>query len=221
MFAYCLNNPVALSDASGAAAKVCLTADSAIDDTPWWDHSPGGGGYVRTRLYRGTYSKVSGLINGQVIFEYANARCGIGNYAHNGCAIIAIYNAMQLTGRAQSLGAIEHEFLTEHGMILGGAFGSGPWSFDNYFAAHGISNVGYRCYLCFLENVSDGDVIVFTVVNNGWNPCKGFHTMAAQYVDGQFVVYNVYNDYASPWYTDSLNSIFKHSNWLYGYIIGG
>ena len=46
MFAYCLNNPVVHTDESGSAAKTCLTADGAIDDTPWWDHSPGGGGFV-------------------------------------------------------------------------------------------------------------------------------------------------------------------------------
>ena len=44
MFAYCLNNPVAHTDDSGSAAKTCLSADGAIDDTPWWDYSPGGGG---------------------------------------------------------------------------------------------------------------------------------------------------------------------------------
>ncbi len=46
MFAYCLNNPVAYSDSQGTDARTCLTADGAIDDTPWWDHSPSGGGVI-------------------------------------------------------------------------------------------------------------------------------------------------------------------------------
>ena len=221
MFAYCNNSPILLADAAGTVSKVCITADGAIDDTPGYDLSPGGGGYVRAYAYRGTYSKISGLINGQMIFEHKNARCGIGNYANNGCAIIAIYNAMQLMNKAQSLGAIEHEFLTQHGMILWGAFGAGPWSYDNYFDAHGISNTGYRDYSSFLQDVSEGDVVVFTVVNNVWNPFEAFHSMAAQYVGGQFIVYNAYGTYASPWYTDSLHSIYESSGWIYGYIIGG
>ena len=44
MFAYCLNNPVAFEDDSGSAAKLCFSADGRIDDAPWRDHSPGGGG---------------------------------------------------------------------------------------------------------------------------------------------------------------------------------
>ena len=54
MFAYCLNNPVAHADAAGSAAKTCLTADGAIDDTPWWDHSPGGGGIPRRNYSSGS-----------------------------------------------------------------------------------------------------------------------------------------------------------------------
>ncbi len=50
MFTYCLNNPVAYSDSRGTDAKVCIAADGTIDEIPWWDHSPGGGGYVRTRV---------------------------------------------------------------------------------------------------------------------------------------------------------------------------
>ena len=221
MFAYCLNNPVVLEDTSGTVARVCISANAQVDDLPWRDFSPGGGGIVNGYQYVGIYDKISGIINGQAIFEYANVPCGIGTYANNGCGIIAIYNAMQLLGAAQSLGAIEHEFLTEHGMIAWGAFGVGPWSFDNYFDAHGISNKGYRYYASFMNDVKEGDIIVFTVVNNAWNPFEAFHTMAAQYVNGQFVVYNAFSNCARPYLTNSLNSIYKHSNWLYGYIIGG
>ena len=56
MFTYCLNNPVAYSDSRGTDAKVCIAADGTIDEIPWWDHSPGGGGYVR---YYGSYSGAS------------------------------------------------------------------------------------------------------------------------------------------------------------------
>ena len=44
MFAYCLNNPVTFEDDTGSAAKLCFGADGRIDDAPWRDHSPGGGG---------------------------------------------------------------------------------------------------------------------------------------------------------------------------------
>ena len=44
MFAYCLNNPIAFSDSGGTAAKISLSAQTSIDDAPWRDASPGGGG---------------------------------------------------------------------------------------------------------------------------------------------------------------------------------
>ena len=46
MFAYCLNNPVAYNDSQGMIAKICLTADGEIEDSPWRNHSPGGGGII-------------------------------------------------------------------------------------------------------------------------------------------------------------------------------
>ena len=46
MFAYCNNNPVNCSDSTGTVAKICLTADGRIEDSPWRNHSPGGGGFV-------------------------------------------------------------------------------------------------------------------------------------------------------------------------------
>ena len=44
MFAYCLNNPIAYSDNTGSAAKICFSAASRIEESPWRDLSPSGGG---------------------------------------------------------------------------------------------------------------------------------------------------------------------------------
>ena len=44
MFTYCLNNPLVFEDSAGAAARICISADGTIDDAPWRDYSPGGGG---------------------------------------------------------------------------------------------------------------------------------------------------------------------------------
>ena len=42
MFAYCLNSPIAYTDAYGTAAQVCISADGRVNDSPWKD--PAGGG---------------------------------------------------------------------------------------------------------------------------------------------------------------------------------
>ena len=54
MFAYCLNNPVILEDTTGSAARSCITAADGIDETPWRDHSPGGGGIPRRNYSSGS-----------------------------------------------------------------------------------------------------------------------------------------------------------------------
>ena len=45
MFAYCLNNPVVLTDSSGTAAHIGFSADGQLHDSPWKIGSPGGGGW--------------------------------------------------------------------------------------------------------------------------------------------------------------------------------
>ena len=60
MFAYCRNNPIVLEDATGTADRACICAESRIDDEPWRDHSPGGGGIPR-RNY-GSYSNYYGEV---------------------------------------------------------------------------------------------------------------------------------------------------------------
>jgi len=51
MFTYCLNNPVVLTDSSGAAAHIGFSADGKIHDAPWRIGSPGGGGWSQDIHY--------------------------------------------------------------------------------------------------------------------------------------------------------------------------
>ena len=60
MFAYCRNNPIVLEDATGTADRACIYAEGRINDEPWRDHSPGGGGIPR-RNY-GSYSNYYGEV---------------------------------------------------------------------------------------------------------------------------------------------------------------
>ena len=60
MFAYCRNNPIVQEDATGTADRACIYAEGRMDEEPWRDHSPGGGGIPR-RNY-GSYSNYYGEV---------------------------------------------------------------------------------------------------------------------------------------------------------------
>lgn len=183
----------------------------------------GGGGTKYLPIPDDPYSKDEGLINGQAVFEYAEYSFGFGTYASSGCAVIAVYNARQLLGQGESLGRISDDFLVCHGTLLGGAWGVAPWDINDYFIANNIPYTGYRSYDAFLSDVSEGDVVIFTIIVAENNIFEGFHTMAAQHQNGSFVVYNVSNDRSTSYLATSLLNMYVDgpSGWVYGYNLGG
>ena len=213
MFAYCLNNPSNYVDSDGRRAIgfgslfKCLKnriIEMLIKHSESNDDSP-----------------TEGLINGQAVFDYANEKCGLGTYAKNGCGVIAIYNAMQLLKKPQSLSSIETAFQYKYGMILYGLGGIDPWSFGEYFDSKNIAYKGYNSYTDLEGDLSNGDVIVFTVRNSRRNILRGYHTMAARFIGGRFVVYNISSIITTPTPVNSLDPVYGDAMWIYGYIVGG
>ena len=175
-----------------------------------------GGRYTRKATSR---DQTNGLITDQDNFPYANETVGLGSYKDNGCAIIATYNALQLLGWKVSLGSIRDEYLFKHGTILLGLGGVGPWSIENYFDSHDRSCTGYPLFGLLHADVSEGSVVIFTLMNNINDIGDGFHTMAAQYVNGTYHVYNGYNGGFQT--VSNLMDVKDGSMWIWGYIVGG
>lgn len=209
--------PQDLLGAVGDPVSFSVTA-RGTDLTYQWQVSTNGGSSKRKKT---AYDKVSGLIYNQTNFENSNESVGLGTFAQNGCAVIATYNVMQLLGKNESLGSVRNEYLYQHGAIAGGLGGVGPWRFDDYFANHGISCTGYAFFSQLHANVSDGDIVIFTVMNDVDDITAGFHTMAAQYVNGAYQVYNAYSNSVSYSTLSNLRKVYTNSMWIYGYIVGG
>ena len=219
MFAYCLNNPSNLYDPSG---KFCLQSCRGEINLLMQDVTDFRGGCLPTISGGKTaYDKDSGLIHNQTTFEHNDEPVGLGKFASSGCAIIATYNAIQLLGGNASLGSIRDEYLYLYGSIAFGLGGVGPWCFDSYFVMHGYSCSGYTSFSSLNANISEGDVVIFTVMNNKNDITKGFHTMAAQYVGGIYRVYNAYGNSKTFHPMNSLDGYSKNCLWIYGYIVGG
>ena len=67
MFSYCNNNPVIYSDISGTASRICFGEDTRLNEQPWRNHSPGGGGINRNIVIPSTaqyiFSKTEITVN--------------------------------------------------------------------------------------------------------------------------------------------------------------
>ena len=209
MFAYCNNNPTRYSDPTGCVPIYPV------------EFSGGGGKTQETKIPDSIWTKITGFIYGQAAFEYSNNRVGWGTYAANGCGIIAVYNVLQLLECPEPLGLIEAEISNTGGLWAGGLLGVKPWAIEKYFSSRGISCTGYLSYSAMEQSLSEGDIIVFLVMNDTDNIIKGYHYMVAQYLGNQFIIYNYSNESESSVPVPTLDPVYGNAGWCYGFIIGG
>ena len=211
MFAYCNNNPTTASDPSGCRSSL-VSPHATLH---------GGGGSKFFSLPNDKYSKTTGMINGQKVFEHAEESMMFGTYRDNGCGIIALYNAMQLLEKPQALGKIEDQVFIRGGMLAGGLLGIRPGVIGDYFSANNIPSAKYSSFEALSQDVYEGAVVVFMVQNNIDNIFDGCHYMTAQYTEGQYIVYNISSTSSDSVSISSLDPVYRNSRWICGYIAGG
>ena len=135
---------------------------------------------------------------------------GFGTYGISGCQYIAVYNAMQLIGKPQSLASVTNEIFS-YGAVAWGLFGAGPWAAASYFSAHDVDYVGSFSPDTLVANILEGSVIVFTA----WYP-TGWHAMTALYTNGKYKVFNRFNDEKKVLPYGSLSEVYTNGWWIYG-----
>jgi hypothetical protein len=185
------------------------------------DISRTGGKLKADDIPQSVFAVTTGIINGQAVFSYTGERMGWGTYAKNACGIIAVYNAMQLLGYKEALGLVEAEISNAGGLCLVGLLGVKCQAIGNYLTAHNIPYTGYRSYSTMIQSLSDGDIIIFEVRNNKTNIFDGYHYMTAQYLGGEFVVYNYSSYDTSSRPVSTLDPVYGNSSWHYGFVVGG
>ena len=171
---------------------------------------------IDTYIAASPEEQIYGMINGQGNLPYSDTSIGLGTYGKSGCAYIAIYNALQLIGRPMALSDITRDVFWNHGTILFGAGGVGPWSMESYFAANGIAATGSYSCESLTSDVAEGDVIVFTVLNDRNDIFKGWHAMTALYTGGNYLVFNQYSNSTTYMSYATLNEAFSNGVWIYG-----
>ena len=200
MFAYCNNNPANFKDTCGTVP--CHTTLDIKDRD--------GSYIVYSNIASTPQNQISGAINGQALLPYADSPMGFGTYGINGCQYIAVYNAMQLIGKPQSLADIACEVFW-YGAVAFGAGGAGPWGAAVYFDIHDVDYVGSFSADTLVADISEGSVIVFTT----WSS-SGWHAMTALYINGKYMVFNRFNSEEKTLPYESLSEVYTNGGWIYG-----
>ena len=200
MFAYCNNNPANFKDTCGTVP--CHTTLDIKDRD--------GSYIVYSNIASTPQNQISGAINGQALLPYADSPIGFGTYGISGCQYIAVYNAMQLIGKPQSLASVTNEIFS-YGAVAWGLFGAGPWAAASYFSAHDVDYVGSFSADTLVADISEGSVIVFTA----W--CSaGWHAMTALYTKGEYIIFNRYDNLSETKTYESLSDAYSNGWWIYG-----
>ena len=156
-------------------------------------------------------------INGQGKLPYSNKRIGLGSYGANGCGLIAIYNAMTLIGKNVTLQDVTDDL--RNYMLWFGLGGLKPSGLNFYFTFHNIKYKQISSISSLSSSVEEGSVFVFVVMNNKKDIFEGFHTMAGQYINGEYRIYNRYNNRTSYAPYASLKDGFREEVWIYGILL--
>ena len=204
MFAYCGNNPVLFSDPSGNI-RVCAT-EREIFYVP----------ITEQITVSEPEDQVYGIVNGQEYLPYADEKIGLGSYKKSGCAYIAAYNALQLTGNGKPLSTVTYEIYNYYGSLMFGAGGVAPRDLSAYLSDQVQGTIASDDLNSLLVDIPNGSVITFTIMNNKSNIFKGWHAMTALYEDGKYSVFNRYSNRTQTYEMDDLEEAVGEGRFLYG-----
>ena len=121
--------------------------------------------------YNGDY------INDQNSGKVGKLRYGLWDMKHNGCEIIAVYNALKTLGEKPNIKNIANHF-ENNGQVLYGFFGTTPYVNERYFKAKGYKTKVVEGKENIMQHkIPKADAYILTVVN-GTNIADGLHTIS-------------------------------------------
>ena len=211
MFAYCNNNCVFCNDYSGRYAT--FDPDLLVDE--------------EEAVY-------CNLINGQGLEPYASMGFGSSNLENSGCTVIAFHDGLILSDHPSDIRHWISYFQSKRFFRLFGVF---PWEIDDALDEAGVAYEG-SFEPGIIENCKNGGVVIVTF----WNRMttipsavlysgglamsydvvpvvtEGAHTVAVTYRNGQYLVYNAYRKWPSPYPFSNIDS-YIGGGFIYGYYI--
>lgn len=143
----------------------------------------------------GEVGSIPAPICGQAAGMAAAFRFGLATYAQAGCTVIAVYNALLLTGRWTALSQVGYTCETGGVQMLLGLWGIDPYSIGGVLERYGIPyTAAYSAADLEAAAQSRGRaVLILSFWNRRGRLFAGAHTVAARYDGAAGLPWTVYN----------------------------
>lgn len=136
-----------------------------------------------------------GLINGQSLGAVSGMKFGLGSIGHCGCEVIAIYNALLLSGKPQPFQKIA-KYMERYSMMLG-LWGTDPYALGHCLRHFGLKPRRLRSHESVRRVLESGKRCIYVY----WTKRRmmsAIHTVCMEMKGGQLYVYNAYNNLGRP-----------------------
>ena len=138
-------------------------------------------------------------------------------FRENGCEVIAVYNIMFIKNQRQEVYDIARYFEENGHLVLGGKWGTNPFTMGEYFDNQNIEYSRFESYDDFVNEIKDGNLFIVSV----WNTDKcedGVHTYAVEYSAGKYYAYNSGEESEQAFEADSIAALFSEELFIIGYL---
>lgn len=168
--------------------------------------------------YNNTLKAPSAIINGQRDCIVSKHRYGLCKIASNGCAPIAVFNALFYSGRQPDFNLITLG-LENYALRMGGLLGTDPEKLDLFFKRCCIPAIkanGYNDYINVMNSVTSG-IMCYWVAK----PRRSLlHFVAViNNRDGTFSICNRFSNRRKAFVTDSIEKVCPPDCFVCGYFI--
>ena len=151
-------------------------------------------------------SEYTGYIDSQTKGNVRKLKLGNDTMNHNGCEVIATYNALVALGAKEDICKIAAHYESD-GQILNGTWGTNPYAIERYFKQKGYQVSRVEGDNILQKKLPNADAYVVSF----WNTDKvtgQLHTVAARKDEsGEYVLYNYVKKNSSYDNDDSLQEI--------------
>lgn len=165
-------------------------------------------------------------LNGQGVCEYAQVYYGWRRVKHNGCGLLAAYNALGLLGKPLPFGQIRRYF---HRRWRPRFLGTNAYELRRFFQRQGLPvqvTRDPRELEAWLKEGGVGVMIQWNSTLRLWglrlpNPAKGAHVVTATWGPEGLTVYNRYSNRDRAYTYSSMEELYQKASLLFGLYIKG